>query len=124
MFVAMESLFRISNAYSRIRTKQAKLPNYEHGWKQFGFDWTGATDSIEAFDRIPSVVWDRLASRAKRAHVAKFAELPTDIPGAEAARVTDPVTGISVRVIAQYDVRTDVHRWCVDVAGYPKHANR
>lgn len=51
----------------------------------------------------------------KSAVLVAFADLETDLPGAEASKMTDPETGITLRMVGQHNVETDETVYRLDV---------
>lgn len=74
----------------------------------------GQTVSATAADGA-TLLWMGAASVATEVNVAwhrdgilvAFFDLDSDLPGAEAGKATDPVTGLTVRVAKQYNAETD-----------------
>ena len=51
----------------------------------------------------------------KSAVLVAFADLETDLPGAEASKMTDPESGITLRMVGQHNVETDETVYRLDV---------
>ena len=68
--------------------------------------WMGATAGISS---DVNFVWH------KDAMLCAFADLSTDTPGAESSKVSDPESGITLRLVQQYQVDTDEKVARIDV---------
>lgn len=62
-----------------------------------------------------SVATDVNLAWHKSAFLVAFADLETDLPGAEASKMTDPETGITLRMVGQHNVETDETVYRLDV---------
>jgi len=62
-----------------------------------------------------SVATDVNIAWHKSAFLVAFADLETDLPGAEASKMTDPETGITLRMVGQHNVETDETVYRLDV---------